>query len=160
MGQWFYSSGVAFETPAFQRRGWRARSEHLRNCIVIGPAHRRSLSQGKCWFCSTSGRPWLQRFDSPNRHGLARERARRRTRPNSSDAFIVFFSLAGQRRSSAAAAAPPRQSCVENRETENNPRKGKISTPPPPPAYPPLDVLYLWPKCLGIKSYYLFFFGK
>ena len=35
----FYSSAVAFERPAFQRRGWRAPSEHPRNCIVIGSAH-------------------------------------------------------------------------------------------------------------------------
>lgn len=91
----------------------------------------------------------------PNGHGLARERARRHTRPNSSDALIVFFLWALQRRSSTAAAAPPCPIvCRVNRETENNPRKGKISTSPPPPAYPPLVVLYLWPKCLGIKSYY------
>lgn len=90
---------------------------------------------------------------------LARERARRRTRPHSSDAFIVVFSPAVQRRSSTAEGPPPCQIvCRVNRETENNPRKGKISTPPPPPAHPPLVVLYLWPKCLGIKSYY--FFGK
>lgn len=116
--------------------------------------HRRSLSQDKCWFCCTSGAPWLQRFDSPSHHGVARERARRRTRPDSSDAFIVFCSLAVQRRSSTAAAPPPCQIvCRVNRETEIIQEKGKFPPLHPPPAYPPL-VLYLWPKCLGIKSYY------
>lgn len=92
---------MAFERPAFQRRGWRARSEHLRSCIVIGAAHFLRINVG--FVVPREGRGCS---------ALIRqiERARRRTRLNSSDAFIVFFSLAVQRCSGTAAAAPP---CVE-----------------------------------------------
>lgn len=162
---------MAFEKARrpFSDVGGAARSERLRS-IVLSLArrrtcqHRRSLSPDKCWFllylgkgqrgCCALMRPGL----APGSAHVAAHVQIPLTRS------LFSFSLAAPRRSSTAAAAPPCPIvCGVNRETENNPRKGKISTSPPPNppplhAYPPLVVLYLWPKCLGIKSYY--FFGK
>lgn len=178
----FYSSAAVFESAAFQQRGWRKRSapSHLRAlccrwlfALVGVVAHFLGTNVDLALYIRAGGRGGRTRRARFLRNGSGFVGPWLADGPkNSSDVFIVFFFLFV---TEAILRSPQRHRsrswnpvCRVNREAENNTgggREGKFppcffflfssfSPPMASPVCPPLLVLYLWPKCLGIKSYY------